>query len=89
MHPLPCREARRPLDACRSGIIRSTSGVTTKDPSVATPALVNAWPHASGPSGVHPKSWLRPGVWTTPTSAAIEPRPDATTSGLRQPVSRV
>lgn len=37
---------------------------------------------AMGPSGVQPKKWLRPGVWTMAASAAAEPRLVASIRGL-------
>jgi hypothetical protein len=57
--------------------------------AAAVPAALLAitMAQATGPSGVQPKNWLTPGVFTTSTSAAIDAAQVTTTIGLRAPVS--
>src|ERR1700742_2370663 len=54
------------------------------------PAVAPMTPvQATGPSGVQPKKWLTPGVWTMATNTAELPSAVATTSGLCRRVSSV
>src|SRR5262249_30211197 len=56
---------------------------------VAPTALLVAMPQPTGPSGVHPKNWLTPGVWTMPTRAATEARLATSVDGLVPPATKV
>ena len=60
---------------------RTTHGTTTEAPVAAALAPM-AMLQPAGPSGRHPKKWLTPGVWMTPTSAALETVVARSTTGL-------
>ena len=59
--------------------------------AAAVPAalLANTMVQATGPSGVHPKNWLTPGVFTTTASAASDATQVPITAGLREPATAV
>jgi len=73
--------------ASRSGV--STSRASTRSVAdakrVAAIEATTAVPHPSGPSGLQPKKWLRPGVWMTVASAAVESKLVTTTGRLEPP----
>src|SRR5260370_6225322 len=69
-------------------VLANQFGASTDRPVAA--AVAPATPvQATGPSGVQPKKWLTPGVWTMATKTAELPNAVATTSGLCRRVSNV
>ena len=54
---------------------------------MATPAVPNPCAQPTGPSGVHPNSWLTPGVLISAPSATSDPTAVVTTSGLWESIS--
>ena len=59
------------------------------EPTVAVEAAPMPMVQATGPSGVQPKNWLTPGVWTIAARAAIDATVETTTTGLRPPATTV
>src|SRR5258708_39590211 len=73
--------AARPHAVAGPGTSRETSGALT----LAAAAEPRPMLQPTGPSGLQPKNWLMPGVWTTAIRPAVEPRAAAATQALRQP----
>src|ERR1700733_2373145 len=69
-------------------VLANQLGASTDSPVAAAVAPTTPV-QATGPSGVQPKKWLTPGVWTIATSTAELPSAVATTSGLCRRVSSV